>query len=313
MKNLFLAIIVLAVSLPVMGQTGLFDQLTEKYSGTSGFSASQITNDMFDLYLRKKNITQESPVYEALKNLDRILVISQSDFNLQPAVVGKKEETSVSDPIHKTIIDHYKSANYTLFKTENRMGEDIKVYLDKNDEMIKSLALVTKTPVSVNLVELRGDIDLSTVSEISKALNLRGLENLYKINSWGRSISPEAFIHEPPMSPEQINEIVNARIKEIEKHHELSQQQREEIEHKAREMAERHMEMAEKQREMAVRYQRQPIFLSAPGDTTTVYYIDGKKVTAREIKQLDPSEIKSIEVNKPENKKDKSTIRIKTK
>ena len=63
------------------------------------------------------------------------------------------------------------------------MGEDVKVYLKKNQDKIESLALVTNSSVSTSLVELQGDIDLKTVSELNQALNLRGLENLYKIDN----------------------------------------------------------------------------------------------------------------------------------
>ncbi len=69
-----------------------------------------------------------------------------------------------------------------MFKTEKRMGEDVKVFLKKNQDKIKSLALITNSSASTNLVELNGDIDLSTVAELNNTLNLRGLENLYKIN-----------------------------------------------------------------------------------------------------------------------------------
>ena len=71
--------------------------------------------------------------------------------------------------------------------------------------------------------------------------------------------------------------------------------------------------MAEKYREMAEKYQRQPIFLNYPGDTSTVYYINGKKVKADEIKKLGKDEIKSIEVKKAEKEDEKTTIKIKTK
>jgi hypothetical protein len=44
-----------------------------------------------------------------------------------------------------------------------------------------------------------------------------------------------------------------------------------------------------------------------------VYYIDSKKVKAKEIKKLDKGDIESVEIKKTEKKNDKTTIRIKTK
>ena len=73
----------------------------------------------------------------------------------------------------------------------------------------------------------------------------------------------------------------------IEKRKELNDEQRLQFEKQAQIQKQKQLEMAEKYREMAEKYQRQPIFLSYPGDTNTVYYLDGKKVKADKIKKMD--------------------------
>ena len=95
--------------------------------------------------------------------------------------------------------------------------------------------------------------------------------------------------------------------------HELTEEQQAKIEAHAKEMVEKQMQMAEKYREMAEKYQRQPIFLSYPGDTNTVYYLDGEKIEAKKIKEIDKDKIERIEVINADKKDDKTTIRIKTK
>jgi hypothetical protein len=306
-------------SLPVLAQNSgtFFEQLTNNYSGQEGFSASMITKDMFDLYLKKKNIDSESPAFEALKNLDKILVVSQSSLNSGYTVSSnnekeeKKENALLKEELHNTIQDHYKSGDYTLLKTEKRMGEEVKVYLRKSQEKVVSLAVLTNSSVNTALVELQGDIDLTAVADLNKALNLRGLENLYKINS----NSPAVFYGQNiahVYSKERVEEMV-ARQKELaERQQFFSEEQREKIEEQARVQAERQLEMAERYREMAERYRRQPIFLNYPGDST-IYYLNGKKIDADEIKGLNKEDIKSIEINKSEKDGDKTTIRIKTK
>ena len=83
MKRLILLLAVITLSIPVLAQqtSNLFEQLTDKYADKDGFSASKISSDMFDLYLQKKSIDEESPVSDALKKLDNILVVSQSNMN----------------------------------------------------------------------------------------------------------------------------------------------------------------------------------------------------------------------------------------
>jgi len=320
MKRVTIILIAVLFAAPVFPQE-MFEQLTDNYADQEGFSATKITNDMFDLYLRKKNVEKDSPVYETLKKLDNILVASQSSF-------GEEEEVDISE-IHSEILDYYNQEEYTLFKTEKQMGEDVKVYLKKENEKISSLALVTASGSSVNLVEMNGDIDLARLSELSKALNLRGLENLYKVhggnsypffgndvflpqwNSEGWTLG-DIYIKDWDSEDFFNGEKIKDLQRKIQEQNFLTQEQREKIEQQAQEMVARQTEMAKKYQEMAERYGRQPIFLSYPGDSTTVYYIDGKKVTPEEVKDIDKDNIESIEIDKS-GKGDKSVVRIKTK
>uniref|UniRef100_UPI0032178433 DUF4252 domain-containing protein n=1 Tax=uncultured Draconibacterium sp. TaxID=1573823 RepID=UPI0032178433 len=303
MKKITVIVLALVISLPVLAQQSqsIFKQLTDRYAEEDGFSASMLTSDMFELYLKKKNVEEDSEIAEALNNLDNILVVAQSKFNLskeEAFFAGKKNPSLVKEDLenlHKEVIEHYKNAGYSLLKTEKRMGEDVKVYLKKEDERIASLVLLTNSSASTNLVELNGDIDLATVASLSKIINLRGLENLYKIDNSSSYVGqfPSAGYFE--MSEERMAEM-EARAREMaERHAELSEEQRAKIEQQAQLQAQKQMEMTEKYREMAEKYGRQPIFLSAPGDTNTVYYINGKKVKSENIKKrLQDEEIKQI-------------------
>lgn len=310
MKQIIIFLLVIGLTIPATAQQtkNLFDELTTKYADQEGFSASMLTRDMFDLYIKKKNLDESSPVFDALKKLDYITVISQSKFFTEALLTGSaKVNTDNKNVIHETILDHYRKNGYTLFKTEKRMGEDVKVFLMKNQEKIVSLALITNSETATNLVELHGDIDLATVAELNKAMNLKGLENLNKLdnnNIYGNYIVA---------SPERIEEMAARQRELFEKQSFFTNEQRAAIEDQARVSAEKQLQMAKKYREMAEIYGREPIFLNYPGDTNTVYYIDGKKVKAKEIKDLDKEKIGSVEIKKPEKANDKTTIRIKTK
>jgi hypothetical protein len=313
MKTIMLIFTICVIPFAGWSQQELFEELTEKYADQNGFSASQITADMFDLYIKKRNIDEQSPVFDALKNLDNILVISQnSSFRGGISNAGETKPDELAAEIHELILDYYKKNNFTLFKTEKQMGEDVKVFLQKNLDKIESLALITHSQVNTNLIELQGDIDLSTVSQLSQALNLRGLENLYKINNQG----PIAFYVNSPgaeWSRERAEEMV-ARQREIfERQRNLSEEQRQKIEEQARTMVERQRELAEKHRELAEKYNRYPILLNYPGDANTVYFLNGKKVDAEALKKIKPDDIESIEVTKPKKEGEETTIKIKTK
>lgn len=313
MKTIMLIFTICVLSFTGWAQQDLFGELTEKFADKDGFSASRITSDMFDLYIKKRNIDEQSPVFDALKNLDNILVVSQTGvFRGGISTAGKTKTDDMAGEIHQAILEYYKKNNFTLLKTEKQMGEDVKVYLKKNQDKIESLALVTHSQVATNLVELQGDIDLSTVSKLNQALNLRGLENLYKINNQGAG----AFYVNSPgsaWSQEHIEEMVARQRKLAERQHHLSEEQRQKIEEQAQIMVEKQREMEEKHRELAEKYKRYPILLNYPGDANTVYFLNGKKVDTEALKKIRSDDIESIEVIKSKKEGEETTIKIKTK
>ena len=309
MKTIVLSICILISALNLHAQD-LFGSLTGKYANQEGFSATHLTNDLFDLYLKKKQVEPGSAVYETLRKLNRITVISQNSFG-SPENQGKMKETLSA--VQDEIVNYYKDPAFSLLKTENRMGEVIKVYLKKSGEKVSTLSMISSSPTRLTMVELAGDIDLSKVSDISGALNVRGLENLNKINGTSNTfvfqgmdmlnqLEDQRIFWE--MNPENMENLSNMNIEMRIKNRELADKQRE--------MAEKHREMAEKQREMAIRYGRQPIFLSTPGDTNVVYFINDKKVDSEKIKSMNPEDIESVSVIKAEQgkKNKKSEIRI---
>nr|WP_321354298.1 DUF4252 domain-containing protein [uncultured Draconibacterium sp.] len=318
MKKLVFMVLMIGIVFPVLAQQSqsLFEQLTEKYATQDGFSASMLSSDMFDLYLKKKNIDEDSELASALESLDNILVISQSRFGVEPSEFfgdekPVKKEKSGDSELFEDIIKHYKQNGYSLLKTEKRMGEEVKVYLQRNDGLITALALITNSSRSTSLVELDGDIDLATVADLNKALNLRGLENLYKIDNSSSAYSPGVGNYRAFEFDEARLAEIEARAREMAEQASLSDEQIAKIEKQAQIQFEKQREMMEKQRELVEKYGRQPIFLTTPGDTNTVYYIDGKKVKSDEVKEL----LKNNEVERIEktNEDGKTVIKIETK
>jgi hypothetical protein len=315
MKQLILMVLMIGMSVSMQAQDvqGFFKELTTNYADQDGFSASMLSQDMFDLYLKKKDLDQDSEVAAALKNLDNILVVSQSKFGSAYSEFNQQANTGVKTPkpdlekLHKDILAHYNGSDYTLLKTEKRMGEDVKVYLKKKNSSVTSLALVTNSNTATNLVELDGDIDLANVASLNKAMNLRGLENLYKIDNKSTYSGYKPYLDEA-----RIEEMA-ARAREMaERQAALSDEQMKKIQEQAELQAKKEMEMAEKYREMAEQYGRQPIFLNYPGDSTE-YYLNGKKVDAEKIKTLKKENIKNIDVMKDEKNDDVTIVRIITK
>ena len=104
MKTIILFSFILFLSITVVSQ-GLFTTLTEKYAAQEGFSATNLTKDMFELYLKKKQVEPNSPAYETLKKLDNILVVSYTSLP-QEKTNPVKTPVSVSD-MQKIVLDFF--------------------------------------------------------------------------------------------------------------------------------------------------------------------------------------------------------------
>jgi hypothetical protein len=174
--------------------------------------------------------------------------------------------------------------------------------------------MVSSTPTRLTMVELAGEIDLSTISDISGALNVRGLENLNKINGSPNNIVVHGFDMNQGEDHLIIREQYSDDLKDLpypQMNIEMLRRQKE-LTEKHNEMSEKHREIVIKQQEMANKYGRQPIFLSTPGDTNIVYFINDKKVDSKAFKAINPEDIESVNVIKAEQgkKNKKSEIRI---
>ena len=244
-------------------------------------------------------------------------VISPNESNSKKSDEKNQAQKKEKEQLFNEIVDHYKNNQYTLFKTENQSGEDFKVYLKKENDIITSLALITNSSVSTNLVELDGDIDLTTVAELNKALNLKGLEKLYKLDNSNQYLGNYAVstrigidFNTEKTTALQKELIEQSAIKKevMEREQRLIEDQRA----KVLAAIEKQVQMDEKIRQMTEIYGRQPILLSTPGDTNTVYYINGKKVKADDVKELDKKTISSIEVKNLEKEDDKTEVKFKT-
>ncbi|MDX9882786.1 MAG: DUF4252 domain-containing protein [Prolixibacteraceae bacterium] len=298
MKKLILILFATILVLSATGQE-LFKTLVDKYSNRDGFSAVQLSKDMFDLYLKKKNIDEKDPVFNVVGKLENILVITQMK---EP---GKEDGLK---NIQAEVIDYYTKKGLTLFKTEKKTGNDLKIYIEKGKDGISSLGLVNLSDLSLTLIEINGLIDLSGIAGLNKAFNIRGLETLRQIDDSGNYFVAPGFTAFPV--PDIRVELSEERRREIE---ESVKKAQEEMKLHQKQIQIRQKEMSEQQKVMFDKYKRFPIFLGGASESTE-YFINGKKVEKEDFRNLDPDKIEKIEVvNDKKDDKKTSVIKITTK
>lgn len=280
------------------GAQSIFDELVEKYVDVEGFSAVQLTSDMFELYMKKKNIDADGPVYDVLNDLDNMMVVSQTFTS---------DNDKLREEMKTEIRSYYQDNDYSLFKTEKNASSDLKIYIDKTDDGIRSMGLLSSNSFSVNLIEMNGAIDLSKVASLYRVLNIRGLEQLQVFDN---TKSPNNFYFNYQFEmPDLSNyEISDERRREIEENVRISQ---EEMRKYQDEMRKNQDEMSKRQQQLFEKYNKFPVIISGPESEDAEYFVNGKKVKKEDIHELNPESIESIQIiKKDDSKNNKAQIQI---
>jgi len=309
MKKLIVIITAVILMMPVFGQE-LFQTMVDKYSDKEGFSAVQLTKDMFDIYLKKKNIDEKDPVYAVVDKLNNILVITQTKVD--------EKENSLK-PIQTEILEYYKKNGLSLFKTEKNGDNDLKIFVKKENEKVSSLGLVNLTELTLTLIEINGSIDMASIASLSRAFNIRGLEALRRIdessNYYGNSTSNSVFVVGSDNKIYSYSyDFPELRIPSLsaEKRKELEMNSKKELEKLKANQAEwfQYEDGMKKKIELNKKYNRVPIIVSGDMDNAE-YFINGKKVDKDEFRKLQPDQIERVEATNTDDKDGKTKCVVK--
>jgi len=177
MKNQLIKIIVIiALLLPgtIFAQSD-FNELYEKYAGQDGFTSINISPEMFsflssiDMNDSSSDSKQAQNVMQQLEGL-KMLVYEKPEGN---AGIEFYKEVKNKLPLHE----------YTELMTVKDSESDIKFLIKKSGKnRISELLMIVISDDEVLVMSMTGDIDMNTISDISNSLDMKGMENLEKIN-----------------------------------------------------------------------------------------------------------------------------------
>jgi hypothetical protein len=177
MKKLNLLIILIALALlPQMtnAQTAI-DNLYSKYAGKPGFTSINISPAMFQL-LSGMNASDSSP--EAQKALN-----AMKQLKALKMLVYKPEDSTKVPAFYQKIKRVVPMSKYTeLMSVDGADGKIKFLASEYKDGKIKELLMIVDGSHSAMIMSLTGLIDIQTISEISKSLNMKGMSDLQKLS-----------------------------------------------------------------------------------------------------------------------------------
>lgn len=178
MKNVMLSIVMLAliaIGFNARAQSPT-DDLFEKYGAKDGFTTVHVTKELFSLFAEIADESDEAEMQElngVIKGLDHIRILmydGSEETDLETVVDFKKQ------------LENVQLKNFTELMTVKEGDEMVKFMILKNGKNIRELLLLINQPSEAGFISITGDIDLKSIARLSKSMNIKGLENLEKLN-----------------------------------------------------------------------------------------------------------------------------------
>ena len=148
------------------------DALFDKYSEKDGFTSVYITQHMFSLFADVETEEDEEGFVELVKNLNCIKIVSVDD---------ESKELNESVNFYDEIMKDFPKAKYEELMIVKKKDQDIKFLIRKEGKNIEELLMIVGGTEDNALISIQGDIDLKTISKLSKTMNIKGMENLKEI------------------------------------------------------------------------------------------------------------------------------------
>jgi len=153
------------------------DKIYEKYSGQDGFTAVNFSKEMFQM-IQQMNVGDSSnaDIKNAKEIVDQLSGLKVLMYSFDSTGVSK----AVS--IYNELAGAFSSSSYKELMTIQE-GRQYVRFLTKTaaNSKVSEFVMLMKDKKEVGAISITGLIDLASISNMSKFMNIKGMENLKKI------------------------------------------------------------------------------------------------------------------------------------
>jgi hypothetical protein len=169
MKKVFLSFITFCLTLVIQAQSNPVYDMFNKYSEKPGFTVISISSKMFSLFANKN--TENKNADDVINKLKSIKILSVEDSLLNKNInfyneLSKKLDLSVYEELMGV-----------------KEGPDVtKFLIRQKGDIISELLVITGGPAGNSLISIKGELNLKSISELSKDIDIQQLKSLDKID-----------------------------------------------------------------------------------------------------------------------------------
>lgn len=166
MKNL-LALVFALCAFSASAQDDAVARLFDHHLQDPRFTSAFISARMFEVMAEKTDVAMDEDVRKMIRTMKGMRVVQLSGQD--------------GAPFLKPAADKLQGAKYEELMSLREKGEQVRFYTLGGGARVKELVMVVAGPQRFLLLSMVGDIDLATVSRLSKSLNVQGADLLEKV------------------------------------------------------------------------------------------------------------------------------------
>ena len=169
MKKLLISLAVICFTAILNAQSGPIEDMFNKYSEKEGFTVVSISSKMFSMFAGQDSKDKEAgDIINRLKSI-KILTVEDSLLN--------KNLNFYTELSKKLDMSDYEELMVV------KEGPDItKFLIRQKGDVISELLVVTGGPGGNSLISIKGDLNLKSISELSKTVDIQGLNSLDELD-----------------------------------------------------------------------------------------------------------------------------------
>lgn len=175
MKKLILSLVSVVIMLPIFAQSPS-DVLFEKYNGQDGYTTVHISQELFKMLATMEIEDGEEDLEEMknmMENLEYIRILMYDGDDAAPASLDN----------FRNELKKFDLEGFTELMVVKEDNEEVRFMVQKvNDKEISELLLLINGPDELGFVSIKGLIDMKSISKMSKAVGVHGMEHLKDIH-----------------------------------------------------------------------------------------------------------------------------------
>jgi hypothetical protein len=169
MKKILVSLALIMSSFLVNAQNSAVDQLFAKYADKDGFTTVSISKAMFSLFASESESKDE--FNQAVRGLESIRILAPDSSTAVKMKLNFYNDIIKSLPI----------AQYEELMSVKEKDQVFKMLILKKGNIITEFLMIGGGNENL-LISITGNIDLKSISKLSKAMDIEGMDELDKVN-----------------------------------------------------------------------------------------------------------------------------------